>query len=108
MNAPAAINRASRIPATSEITQCRLSVRLFDPAPFCAAPIPSQKRRMPIAVSAIIGAALWRPHYAYGILDAPESQIDRAPSRAHPAPGALRQLSRELPRWGREHRLLHR
>src|SRR6516165_7924454 len=33
MNAPAAINRASRIPATSEITQ-----RLFDPAPICAAP----------------------------------------------------------------------
>jgi len=38
MNAPAAINRASRIPATSEITQCRLSGRLFDPAPICAAP----------------------------------------------------------------------
>src|SRR5215510_1803132 len=52
MNAPAAINRASRIPATSEITQCRLSVRLFDPAPFCAAPIPNQKRSLSIAVSA--------------------------------------------------------
>src|SRR6516225_4090138 len=50
MNAPAAINRASRIPATSEITQCRLSVRLFGPAPFCAAPIPNQKRSLSIAV----------------------------------------------------------
>src|SRR6516225_1909842 len=28
---------------------------------------------------------------------APESQIDCAPSRAYPAPAALRQLSRELP-----------
>jgi hypothetical protein len=29
MNAPAAINRASRIPATSEITQCRLTSLSF-------------------------------------------------------------------------------
>ena len=38
MNAPAAINRASRIPTTNERTGCRLFVRLFDPAPICAAP----------------------------------------------------------------------
>src|SRR6516162_6468044 len=66
MNAPAAINRASRIPATSEITQCRLSVCSFDPAPFCAAPRPNQKRSLSIAVSAVIGAVLWGPYYAYG------------------------------------------
>src|SRR6516164_6267300 len=40
--------------------------------------------------------------------DAPESQIDCAPSRAYPAPASLRQLSRELPRWKRDHGLLHR
>src|SRR5262245_39422217 len=40
--------------------------------------------------------------------DAPESQIDRAPFRTHPAQGALRRLSRELPRWKRDHGLLHR
>src|SRR5215472_11629745 len=51
MNAPAAINRASRIPATSEIIQCRLSVRLFDPTPFCAAPRPNQKRSLSTAVN---------------------------------------------------------
>src|SRR5215813_14648665 len=66
MNAPAAINRASRIPATSEITQCPLGLISFDPAPFCAAPIPNQKRSLSIAVSAVIGVALWKPHYAYG------------------------------------------
>src|SRR5262245_39849028 len=44
----------------------------------------------------------------WSIHDAPESQIDRAPPRAHPAPAALRQLSRELPRWKRDHGLLHR
>src|SRR5262249_11667272 len=47
MNAPAAINRASRIPATSEITQCRLSVRLFDPAPFCALRDPTRREVCP-------------------------------------------------------------
>jgi hypothetical protein len=35
------------------------------------------------------------------------SKIDRAPSRAHSAPRAIWRLSRELPRWGREHGLLH-
>jgi hypothetical protein len=60
----APINRASRIPTTNETAQCRLIVG-FDPAPFCAAPMPNQKRRLPIAVSAVIGAALWRPYYAY-------------------------------------------
>jgi hypothetical protein len=46
-NDPAAINRAIRIPTTSEATQCRRSMG-FDPAPFCAAPMPNQKRRLPI------------------------------------------------------------
>jgi hypothetical protein len=58
IKAPAAINRASRIPATSETTQCRLGLTSFDPAPFCAAPRPNQKRSLSIAVSAVIGAAL--------------------------------------------------
>jgi hypothetical protein len=40
--------------------------------------------------------------------DAPASQIDRAPSRAHSAQDALWRLSRELPRWKRDHGLLHR
>ena len=39
--------------------------------------------------------------------DAPRSQIDRAPSRAHSAPSALWRLSRELPRWKRDHGQLH-
>src|SRR5262249_8394882 len=30
-----------------------------------------------------------------------------APSRAHSAPAALRQVPRELPRWQRDHGLLH-
>src|SRR6516165_4780386 len=57
-NIPAAINRASRVPTTNEVTGCRLGLTAFDPAPFCAAPIPNQKRSLSIAVSAIIGAAL--------------------------------------------------
>src|SRR6478752_5493845 len=40
-------------------------------------------------------------HYAPGI------EIDRASSRAHSAQGALWPLSRELPRWKRDHGLLH-
>src|SRR6516225_10460372 len=50
IKAPAAINRASRIPATSETTQCRLGLTSFDPAPFCAAPRPNQNRSLSIAV----------------------------------------------------------
>jgi hypothetical protein len=46
--------------------QHRLSVRLFDPASFCAAPRPNQKRSLSIVVSAVIGSALGEPHYAYG------------------------------------------
>src|SRR5215471_14100559 len=38
--------------------QCRLGLTSFDLAPFCAAPIPNQKRSLSIALSAIIGAAL--------------------------------------------------
>src|SRR5215468_10845655 len=47
INIPTAINRASRIPTTNERTGCRLAEG-FDPAPFCAAPRPNQKRRLPI------------------------------------------------------------
>ncbi len=39
--------------------------------------------------------------------DATGGQIDRATSRAHPAQGALRRLSRELPRRTRDYGLLH-
>jgi hypothetical protein len=44
--------------------QCGRAVG-FDPAPFCAAPMPNQKRSSSMGVSAIINAALWRPYYAY-------------------------------------------
>src|SRR5262249_41184241 len=47
-NAAAAISTASRIPATNETTRCRLALTLFDPALFCAAPMPNQNRRLPI------------------------------------------------------------
>jgi hypothetical protein len=40
------INTAIRIPTTSETTQCRLGLTTFDPAPFCAAPIPNQNRSL--------------------------------------------------------------
>src|SRR5262249_27797097 len=36
---------------TNETTQCRSTVA-FDPAPFCAAPMPNQKRSLSIAVTA--------------------------------------------------------
>src|SRR5262249_61124323 len=54
---PAAINRASRIPTTNEITGCRLGLTSFDPEPFCAAPMPNQKRSLSIAktLAATIG-----------------------------------------------------
>jgi len=51
-----------------ETTQCRLGLISFDPAPFCAAPMPNQKRSLSIAVSAVIGAALWQYAYDYGEL----------------------------------------
>ena len=51
INNPAAINRASRIPTTNEVTGCRLGLTSFDAAPFCAAPRPNQKRSLSIAVS---------------------------------------------------------
>src|SRR5262249_49674852 len=57
-NAPTPINTASRIPTTSETTQCRLGLTSFDPAPFCAAPRPDQNRSLSMTVSAVIGAAL--------------------------------------------------
>ena len=43
-----AINRATRIPTTNDEARCRRSMG-SDPAPFCAAPMPNQKRRLPIA-----------------------------------------------------------
>jgi hypothetical protein len=47
-NIPTTIARAIRIPTTSEIIGCRLGLSPFDPAPFCAAPRPSQNGRLPI------------------------------------------------------------
>ena len=46
-NIPTAITSTIKIPTTSEATQCRRLMG-FDPAPFCAAPMPSQKKRLPI------------------------------------------------------------
>jgi hypothetical protein len=43
-NIPTVINAVAKIPTTNDTTQCRLTVG-FDPAPFCAAPMPNQKRR---------------------------------------------------------------
>jgi len=54
------VNRASRVPTANERARFRRS-SAFDSAPLCAAPIPNQKRSLSIAVSAIIGAALWWP-----------------------------------------------
>src|SRR5215467_13037944 len=65
INNPATINRASRIPTTNEITQCRLGLISFDPAPFCAAPRLNQKRRLPIRpiphdeILAFQGSYIW-------------------------------------------------
>jgi hypothetical protein len=47
-NIPTAINSATRVPTINEATQCRGSMGI-GPAPFCAAPMPNQKRRLPIA-----------------------------------------------------------
>src|SRR6266478_8175821 len=95
IKAPAAINRASRIPATSETTQCRLGLTSFDPAHFCAAPIPNQKRSLSIAVSAVIGAALWRPYYAYDY-----GELSHSASAKSPNPGQG-YLARRRPERGR-------
>jgi hypothetical protein len=64
IKAPAVISRAIRIPTTNETTQCGRAIG-FDPAPFCAAPMPNQKRSSSMGVSAVINAALWRPYCAY-------------------------------------------
>jgi hypothetical protein len=42
---PTAINRASKVPTANERTRCRRSSG-FDLAPFCAAPMPNQKRSL--------------------------------------------------------------
>jgi hypothetical protein len=47
INIPTAINRASRVPTANDRARLRRSSG-FDPAPFCAAPMPSQKSRLPI------------------------------------------------------------
>ena len=39
--------------------------------------------------------------------DASKSQIDRSSSQAHSSPGVLLATIRELPRWKRDHGLLH-
>src|SRR5215831_19347141 len=51
-NAPAAINRASRVPTANETTGCRLGLASLDLALFCAAPIPNQNRSLSIDRSA--------------------------------------------------------
>ena len=78
IKAPAVINTASGIPATSETTQCRLGLTSFDP--FCAAPRPNQKRSLSIAVSAVIGAALWQCTYDY-------VELSHSASAKSPNPG---------------------
>ena len=45
IKAPTPINTAIRIPTINEVTGCRCSIG-FDPALFCAAPMPNQKRRL--------------------------------------------------------------
>src|SRR4029077_14106957 len=70
--------QGSQNPTTSETTQCRLGLTSFDLAPFCAAPRPNQKRSLSMAVSAVIGAALWQYVCDYGELPArraPNPQI---------------------------------
>ena len=60
----------------------------FDPAPFSAAPMPNQKRSLSIAVSAVIGAALWPPYYAYEYGEFPRSVSAKSPN---PGQGYLAQ-----------------
>src|SRR5262245_48056405 len=89
LNIPTAINRASRVPTANERARFRRSSG-FDPAPFCAAPRPNQKRSLSIAVSAVIGAALWRPYYAcdYGELPYSASAKSPNPDQGYLADGA--------------------
>jgi hypothetical protein len=58
------------------LTGCRRTVG-FDSALFCAAPMPNQKRRLPMAV---IGAALWPPYYAYEFGEFRHSASARSPN----------------------------
>src|SRR5215475_4259397 len=80
--APTIINAATRVPTTSETTQFHCTVG-FDPAAFCAAPMPNQKRSLSIAVSAVIGAALWHYAYDYGELSCQESAKFRNPGQGY-------------------------
>src|SRR5262245_32796595 len=79
---PTIINAATRVPTTSDTTQCRCTVG-FDPAAFCAAPMPNQKRSLSIAVSAVIGAALWQHAYDYGELAPSASAKSRNPGQGY-------------------------
>jgi hypothetical protein len=47
INIPTAIKRPTRLPTTNDRARLR-RFSGFDPAPFCAAPMPSQKSRLPI------------------------------------------------------------
>src|SRR5262249_3786172 len=48
--APAAITTAIRTPTTNDVTGWRLGLTSFALAPFCAAPMPNQKRSLSIGV----------------------------------------------------------
>ena len=65
---PALINRAIKIPPMIEISRCRRSLgSSFDPAAFCPAPIPNQKRSLSILTAGrrkpgtpqIAGGLIW-------------------------------------------------
>ena len=73
---PATIARAIRIPTTNASSECRAGFRPFDPAPFCAAPMPSQKGRLLIASSQA------NPHVAKGYV-LPMAAINSGHSPAH-------------------------
>src|SRR5262245_37564219 len=93
INIPTAINRASRVPTANERARFRRS-NCFDLAP-CAAPIPNQKRSLSIVVSAVIGAVLWWPYYAYDYGEFPYSASAKSPS---PGRGYLARRRRERQR----------
>src|SRR5262249_54060494 len=95
LNIPAAINKASKMPTTSETTQCRLGLTSFDLTPFCAAPMPNQKRSLSIEVGAVIGAALWRPYYSY---DYGESLYSASAKFRNPGQGYRARRRRERQR----------
>ena len=72
INNPAAIKSASKIPSTTEITQCpRVSLIRFDLATSCAAPIPIQKGSLlAMGDTSRLAFGYWN--------SAPDNQADRA------------------------------